>query len=93
MKKLVFLIVIAIGAWHWYSNQSQQEASASNVGNGGDMVSQPERPVDQKFSCDGRTHCSQMTSCEESTYFLQHCPGTVMDGDSDGIPCEQQWCN
>ena len=42
--------------------------------------------------CDGRTRCQQMTSCEEATWFLQHCPGTQMDGDGDGIPCEQQWC-
>jgi hypothetical protein len=48
--------------------------------------------VDQTFTCDGRTHCSQMTSCPEATYFLQHCPNTQMDGDHDRIPCEQQWC-
>jgi len=42
--------------------------------------------------CDGRTHCSQMTSCEEATWFLRHCPNTQLDGDHDGIPCEQQWC-
>ena len=47
----------------------------------------------QVFSCDGRTHCSQMTSCAEATYFLRHCPGTQMDGNGDGEPCEQQWCN
>jgi cold shock CspA family protein len=44
------------------------------------------------FDCDGRTHCSQMSSCAEATYFIQHCPGTEMDGDRDGVPCEQQWC-
>ena len=44
------------------------------------------------FTCDGRTHCSHMRSCEEATYFLQHCPNTQMDGDNDGVPCEQQWC-
>ena len=44
------------------------------------------------FSCDGRTHCSQMTSCKEAKFFLQNCPGTKMDGDHDGVPCEQQWC-
>jgi cold shock CspA family protein len=46
-----------------------------------------------RFSCDGRTHCSQMTSCGEATWFIRNCPGTEMDGDSDGVPCEQQWCN
>lgn len=45
------------------------------------------------FSCDGRRHCSQMTSCAEATFFLRHCPDTKMDGDNDGIPCEEQWCS
>ena len=44
------------------------------------------------YRCDGRTYCSQMTSCEEATWFLKNCPGTKMDGDNDGIPCEKQWC-
>lgn len=44
------------------------------------------------FRCDGRQHCSQMSSCEEATFFLRNCPGTKMDGNNDGIPCEQQWC-
>ena len=42
--------------------------------------------------CDGRRYCSQMTSCDEATWFLQHCAGTQMDGDRDGVPCETQWC-
>ena len=46
-----------------------------------------------RYSCDARQHCSQMRSCEEATYFLRHCPNTKMDGDGDGIPCEQQLCN
>ena len=48
--------------------------------------------VAQQYRCDGRTRCSQMTSCEEAKYFLANCPGTAMDGDNDGVPCEQQWC-
>lgn len=44
------------------------------------------------FRCDGRTHCSQMRSCDEAKYFLAHCPGVAMDGNGDGIPCERQWC-
>ncbi len=46
----------------------------------------------ENFSCDGRQHCTQMTSCAEATYFINHCPNTKMDGNHDGIPCEQQWC-
>lgn len=44
------------------------------------------------FRCDGRTRCSQMTSCAEATFFVKNCPNTKMDGNGDGVPCEQQWC-
>jgi len=44
------------------------------------------------YTCDGRTYCSQMTSCEEATFFTNNCPDTKMDGNNDGIPCEKQWC-
>jgi len=47
--------------------------------------------TDQNFSCDGRQHCSQMHSYEEAVFFLRNCPNTKMDGDGDGIPCEQQF--
>jgi cold shock CspA family protein len=42
------------------------------------------------FKCDGRTRCSQMSSCEEAAFFVKHCPDTQMDGDGDGLPCEQE---
>lgn len=53
------------------------------------------RPVESAsaFRCDGRTMCSQMTSCAEATYFLRNCPGAQMDGNHDGVPCERQWCS
>ncbi|GAB2501096.1 cold shock domain-containing protein [Pseudoxanthomonas sangjuensis] len=44
-----------------------------------------------KFQCDGREYCSQMTSYEEAVFFIRHCPNTKMDGDSDGNPCESQF--
>ena len=43
------------------------------------------------YRCDGRTHCSQMKSYEEAVYFINNCPGTEMDGDGDGEPCERQF--
>ncbi|WP_353611556.1 excalibur calcium-binding domain-containing protein [Azoarcus sp. CIB] len=45
------------------------------------------RPA-ENFSCDGRQHCSQMRSRAEAEYFVRNCPNTKMDGDNDGIPCE-----
>jgi hypothetical protein len=50
------------------------------------------KPTAITFKCDGRKYCSQMTSCAEAKSFLQNCPGTEMDGDGDGVPCESQWC-
>lgn len=38
------------------------------------------QPAAPAFRCDGRTLCSQMSSCQEATYFLKNCPGTKMDG-------------
>ncbi|MCB1919311.1 MAG: excalibur calcium-binding domain-containing protein [Candidatus Competibacteraceae bacterium] len=40
------------------------------------------------FRCDGRVYCSQMTSRAEAEFFIRNCPNTKMDGDRDGIPCE-----
>nr|WP_296256129.1 MULTISPECIES: excalibur calcium-binding domain-containing protein [unclassified Pseudomonas] len=62
---------------------ARQEAPAALLGSDAPAVS---------FKCDGRKYCSQMTSCAEAKYFLKYCPGTKMDGDHDGIPCESQWC-
>ncbi|WP_339137893.1 MAG: excalibur calcium-binding domain-containing protein [Candidatus Electrothrix sp. GW3-4] len=50
------------------------------------------KQVKSKYSCQGKTRCGEMRSCEEAKFYLKHCPGTKMDGDHDGIPCERQWC-
>ena len=50
------------------------------------------QPAASRFQCDGRLHCSQMKSCNEAKLFLKNCPGVKMDGDGDGVPCEQQLC-
>ena len=47
-----------------------------------------------EFQCEPKkTYCSEMTSCAEAYFHQERCGGTKMDGDGDGIPCEQQWCN
>ena len=79
--------VIALGLAGYKSYSSRQEAFSSP------SDSPVHETTNQTFECDGRTHCSQMTSCEEAEYFLKHCPGVQMDGNDDGEPCEQQWCN
>ena len=46
----------------------------------------------RQFACQGKQYCSQMTSCEEATFYLKNCPDVKIDGDGDGIACEEQWC-
>ncbi|MBS0039836.1 MULTISPECIES: excalibur calcium-binding domain-containing protein [Neisseria] len=48
------------------------------------------QPDSSPYRCDGRQHCSQMTSCEEAKWFVRNCSDTKMDGDGDGIPCEDK---
>jgi cold shock CspA family protein len=79
--------VVAVGFVGYKSYVSRQDAITQPLG------SFSTERTSQSFSCDGRTHCSQMTSCAEARYFLKHCPGVQMDGNGDGEPCEQQWCN
>lgn len=81
-----FLLVAAVALG--YSVYSKPRASRTHALAEGAATS----PPTQSFRCDGRTYCSQMTSCAEATYFLKHCPGVKMDGNNDGVPCEQQWC-
>lgn len=83
------LIVAAIAAigFGYNSYRSHREVGAMP------LIDAAVEATDHSFTCDGRKHCSQMKSCEEAKYFLKHCPGTQMDGDGDGEPCEQQWCN
>lgn len=82
-----FAIVVALIAYG-YAEYSGRTAPGSIV------TSRPiEQTASEVFQCDGRTHCSQMTSCAEATYFLKNCPGVKMDGNHDGVPCEQQWCS
>lgn len=47
-----------------------------------------------EFKCSPeKNSCSKMTSCAEAIFHQEKCGVPNMDGDHDGIPCEQQWCN
>lgn len=89
---LLVMVVIVLGAFAYSAFVRQAEAEATKEPDV--IVAAPMRPAATvlTFRCDGRIHCSQMTSCQEATYFLKHCPGVRMDGDNDGIACEDQWC-
>jgi hypothetical protein len=95
MKKLIVAFVVVVLGWK--AVDSYRRASLAAEPAHADPFAWASEEVGTfvdkgRYSCDGRTHCSQMTSCEEATYFIEHCPGTQMDGDDDGVPCESQWC-
>jgi hypothetical protein len=73
-------------------NAEQKRRRAAAAAAVPDKVAPAATNVSGGFSCDGRKYCSQMKSCVEAKYFLANCPGVKMDGDKNGIPCEQQWC-
>jgi hypothetical protein len=96
MRNLLLLVVlVSVG---WYAYGKYQPLMAANAAEEPISVARPVPLTSDPgsanviFKCDGRTYCSQMTSCAEATYFLRNCPGTKMDGNNDGVPCEQQWC-
>lgn len=90
---VVALLLAAGVGWLGYTRHSER-AEVMPLSAPPDAAVGPSRPAAPTvaFQCDGRKHCSQMTSCREAKLFLQNCPGMEMDGDHDGIPCEQQWC-
>jgi cold shock CspA family protein len=93
LGKLISGLLICALLWFGYSQYASRAARFDSVLPSPPASFSPVKlvpPTD--FKCDGRNMCSQMTSCLEATLFLQHCPGTQMDGNGDGVPCEQQWC-
>jgi Excalibur calcium-binding domain len=100
MKKLLLILIVGFLAWKGYTAYQSHKVTLASEREVPEAT-RPETAADSdsakplqttSFKCDGRIYCSQMTSCEEATYFLKNCPGVKMDGDNDGVPCERQWC-
>ena len=94
MRRVIGFVLVALLAWQGYIRYQR-----THFVDAADNASEPSSPMPSalgqpvaSFKCDGRTYCSQMTSCAEATFFLTNCPGVKMDGNNDGIPCERQWC-
>jgi hypothetical protein len=100
MKDLIAVAIVGALMWYGYTRYEAshaQLATEQRIPEAPRTTPPPVAPAAvainaAQFKCDGRTHCSQMTSCAEATFFLQTCPGVKMDGNNDGVPCEQQWC-
>jgi len=97
LANLVLTVVIFAAVWSAYSRYRHHtihpsSSTSSPQTTSSDSDSNATETHESPIHCDGRTYCSQMTSCSEAKYFLAHCPDVKMDGDHDGIPCETQWC-
>lgn len=104
---LLVPLLLIIGAYTYYQNhQSVQPFAEStnparlnnpfeseSVNQTGAQADSRAAPSQQTttFRCDGRQHCSQMSSRDEALFFINNCPETKMDGDHDGDPCEKQF--
>lgn len=97
MKKLPAYLLLVFVAWYFYEKNTT--AKEIQVQPEPLVIDEPEPVLYEEtelisfepttnFSCDGRQYCSQMRSRPEAEYFLANCPNTKMDGDNDGIPCE-----
>ena len=89
LKPTIFIIVLIIGAglyaYKTYPTWTGQiKMAIQNVFSEEDFTG---------YSCQGKQYCSQMTSCKEARFYLKNCPNVKIDGDNDGVPCEEQWCN
>jgi cold shock CspA family protein len=87
-RVIILLLIISSGVFIYnkYAIKSSFSKEASS------LPKQTES-LKNNYSCQGKVYCSEMTSCEEATFYLHNCPGTEIDGDGDGIPCERQWCS
>jgi len=86
---IVLMVVMAVVFGMDRLHKRNALAEASMPSSGRPAI---ETPVVSQFNCEGKTRCSQMTSCAEAVFYLNNCPGSVTDGDGDGRPCEDQWC-
>jgi len=99
MKRLIIIVLFALAVWQGYNEYKSRRYAKADLQGAADIAqttapaaSQRETATKIQFRCDGRTYCSQMTSCAEANFFLRNCPGVKMDGNNDGVPCEKQWC-
>ena len=87
---MALLLMLGYVGYVRFSNvDSTISASAYKIVSARDALrSHPE------FQCKPeKNSCSKMTSCAEALFYQERCKVPDMDGDRDGIPCEQQWCN
>ena len=67
-----------IPPWEWRRNGRRQGGTAF-----------ASAPLAASFACGQKTYCREMASCDEARFYLEQCGLSRLDGDGDGLPCEQ----
>jgi hypothetical protein len=39
-------------------------------------------------ACGNKHNCAQMSSCDEANFYLHQCGVKTLDGNADGVPCD-----
>lgn len=84
---IILIIMIVFAVYSKIINQKPYpDSSRSEIAE----IAEPPKLTEQ-FQCQGKMYCSEMNSYDEALFYLRNCPGTKMDGDNDGDPCESQF--
>ncbi len=67
-----------VAPWDWRANRR-------SVGDGALAVA---AAPGQAVACGAKRYCKQMASCAEATAYLRQCRLVSLDGDGDGVPCD-----
>ena len=105
LRSALLILLIGLGAWRiyhrvtaggshqWTSTPPESPDTPLHLNTATRPTSSRTAAVPESdFRCEGKTGCGQMRSCAEANFYIRNCPNTEMDGDGDGIPCEEQWC-
>ncbi|MFC7555740.1 excalibur calcium-binding domain-containing protein [Pseudoroseomonas wenyumeiae] len=74
--------------WVWRRNGGRAipTAQPSAAGRAGATASSS-RAAD--LSCGSKRYCTQISSCAEAEFYFRQCGLSRLDGDQNGVPCEQ----
>jgi len=77
-----------IPPWEWrHAGSKSPDKVVESPKEGAEKATGP--TTDSAFSCGGKRYCKEMSSCAEAMFYLKECGLTRLDGDSDGVPCEE----
>jgi cold shock CspA family protein len=89
---ICLIAVTAFAGWNYFQSKQAEQLTADDEKVERAALTPGNMPAEKEqtsaFQCDGRVYCSDMRSRAEAEFFVKHCPGTKMDGDHDGVPCE-----